>query len=281
MIAELTMPRTYSLAYMTSHRCTPVQSVSIAAQLGYAYVGLRPWPNVPAGPHQPLIGQPEALRETLAAMRDTGVKVFDLEIIRLQPEFDVQAWAALYELGAALQARNILVVSDDRDEARVSTHFGQLCEALAPYGLKAELEFMAWTGVRDARAAMRVLHAAGSPSNAGILVDALHVGRSTTTLEDLRAIPREWLHYVQLCDGAAGTHFTDEELIHTARCERLFPGEGTIDLAGILQSLPEDLPISVEIIHLAREATSDPLDWAGRCLDATRRMVDGAVLSQP
>lgn len=271
------MPRTYSLAYMTSHRCTPVQSVSIAARLGYAHVGLRPWPNAPGGPHQPLIGQPQVLRETLAALRDTGVGVFDLEIIRLQPAFDVHAWDALYELGATLQARNILVVSDDRDESRVGTHFGQLCEALRPYGLKAELEFMAWTGVRDAQAAMRVLRAAGSPSNAGVLVDALHVGRSTTTLQDLQSIPRDWLNYVQLCDGTAGTHFTDDELIHTARCERLFPGEGTIDLNGILQALPQDLPISVEVVHLAREATSDPLDWARRCLQATRRVVDGTA----
>jgi sugar phosphate isomerase/epimerase len=275
------MTRTYSLAYMTSHRCTPVETISIAARLGYAYVGLRPWPNTPDGPHQPLIGQPQALREAQAALKDTGVRVFDLEIIRLGADFDVHRWEALYELGAALQARNILVVADDREETRLSAHYGRLCEALRPYGLNADLEFMAWTGVRDAQSALRVVRTAGTPSNAGILVDALHVGRSTTTLEDLKALPPELLHYAQMCDGTAGTHFSDEELIHTARCERLFPGEGTIDLAGILDALPQDIPISVEIIHLEREARHDPLAWAARCLEATRHMVEDRPPARP
>ena len=35
-----------------------------------------------------------------------------------------------------------------------------------------------------------------------MLVDTLHVGRSSTTLDDLRDIPREWIHYAQLCDGS-------------------------------------------------------------------------------
>lgn len=268
------MTPTYSLAYMTSHRCTPVQSISVAARLGYGLVGFRAWPNTPDGPHQPLIGHPEAVRETLAALRDTGVGVLDLEIIRLNADFDVHTWDALYELGAMLGARHILVVGDDRDEGRLADHYAQLCDALRPFGLTADLEFMAWTAVPDARSALRVLRAAGSPSNAGILVDALHVGRSHTTLDDLRALPAEWLHYQQLCDGTAGTGFTDEELVHTARCARLFPGEGTIDLRGILQALPASLPVSVEIVHLLREAATDPLDWAAQCLQATRRVVE-------
>ena len=33
-----------------------------------AHVGLRLWPNAPGAPQQHLLGQPEALRETLAAL---------------------------------------------------------------------------------------------------------------------------------------------------------------------------------------------------------------------
>ena len=60
---------------------------------------------------------------------------------------------------------------------------------------------------------------------AGILPDPLHVARSHTTLDDLRAIPRGLLHYAQICDGEPGLDFTTEQLVHTARCERLLPGE--------------------------------------------------------
>ena len=40
---------------------------------------------------------------------------------------------------------------------------------------------------------------------------------------------------------------TNEGLIHTARFERLFPGEGGIDVHGILAALPPGLPYALEI----------------------------------
>lgn len=40
--------RIYSLAYLTSHTCTPPQAVRLAAELGYSYVGLRLLPNMAA-----------------------------------------------------------------------------------------------------------------------------------------------------------------------------------------------------------------------------------------
>ena len=58
--------RIYSLAYLSSHRCTPAEAIGVAAQTGYSFVGLRLWPNAVGAPQQHLLGQPEALRETLA-----------------------------------------------------------------------------------------------------------------------------------------------------------------------------------------------------------------------
>ena len=134
------------------------------------------------------------------------------------------------------------------------------------FGLTADLEFMPWTAVPDVRAALNVIALAGSPSNAGLLVDALHFGRSTTTLDDIRSIPRHLLHYAQICDAPAGLHFSTEELIHTARCARLLPGEGSIDLPSLFSALPDDLPISVEVVNFEREANFSPKEWAEQCL---------------
>ncbi len=262
--------RSYSLAYLTSHRCTPPEAIRVAAAHGYAFVGLRLWPNAAGAPQQHLLGQPDVLRETLAAQNDTGVGVFDLEIIRINDHFDPHTWDALYDAGAALKAKAILVAGDDTDEARLTANYARLCEVIKPYGMTADLEFMPWTTVPDARAALRIIHNAGKPANAGILVDALHFGRSTTLLSDIRAIPRELLHYAQICDAMAGTHFTTEQLIHTARCERLLPGDGSIDLKGLFAALPADLPISVEVVNLAQEAHVTPYEWARRCLVASR-----------
>ena len=87
-------------------------------------------------------------------------------------------------------------------------------------------------------------------------------------------IPTELLHYTQICDAEAGTHFTAEQMIRTARGERLPPGEGTIDLAGLFAALPPDLPVSVEVIHLAREATRSVTGWAADCLAASQPFID-------
>jgi sugar phosphate isomerase/epimerase len=107
-------------------------------------------------------------------------------------------------------------------------------------------------------------------------LDALHFGRSTTTLQDIAAIPRELLHYAQMCDAQAGLNFTTEELIHTARQERLLPGEGNIDVTGLFATLPQDLPISVEIVNLERSKPIGDRVWAELCLNATKKVLGDA-----
>jgi sugar phosphate isomerase/epimerase len=276
-----TPARTYSMAYLTSGALTPPQSVRLASELGYAHVGLRLLPNAAGEPQQFLIGRPDVLRETRAAQQDTGIGVFDLEIIRIAQGFDARAYLPLLEAGAALKARAVLVAGDDTDPARLTDGYARLCEVMAPYGMTADLEFMPWTAVPDARAALRVIDAAGRPANAGVLVDALHFSRSTSTLDDIRAIPRELLHYAQICDATTsaqiGRPFSVKEMIHTARCERLLPGEGGIDLPGLFGALPQDLPISVEVVHFDRMAALGQTEWARQCLAASRALLEPQI----
>ncbi len=268
--------RTYSLAYLTANASTVPQAVGIAAELGYAYVGLRVQPNGPGAPYQTLIRDAAVMRETHAAMRDTGVGVYDLEIIRIGEQFNVADHAALMNMGQTLGAKAVLVAADDTNESRLVDNYAALCDAMLPYGLTADLEFMPWTAVKDAKSATRVIERAGRPSNAGVLVDALHFGRSTTTLQDIAAIPRELLHYAQMCDAQAGLNFTTEELIHTARQERLLPGEGNIDVTGLFATLPHDLPVSVEIVNLERSKLMGDKAWAELCLNATKKFLGDA-----
>ena len=107
------MARVYSLAYLSSHRCTPPEAVRVAAANGYQFVGLRLWPNAPGAPQQFLLDRPEVLKATQAAMADTGVGIFDVEIIRIGETFDPHTWDALYDACAALKAKAILVAGDN------------------------------------------------------------------------------------------------------------------------------------------------------------------------
>ena len=267
------MLRSYSLAYLTANESSVPEAISIAAELGYSSVGLRLKPNAPGAPFQSFIDDVQIQRETLARMADTGVTVFDIEIIRIGEVFDPAPYRALLEAGAALKAKAVLVAADDTHEPRLAQHYAQLCEYMQPYGLTADLEFMPWTGVKDAKAALRIMALAGHPKNAGILVDALHFGRSTSTLDDIANIPSHLLHYAQMCDAKAGLHFSTEELIHTARQERMLPGEGGIDLKGLFNALPGDMPVSIEIPDMIRAKAMGDKAWAEKALQATRHVL--------
>ncbi|MBP2228746.1 sugar phosphate isomerase/epimerase [Azospirillum agricola] len=265
------MGHSFSLAHLTVLDVAPPEMVALAARAGYDHVGVRLLPATPGGPAY-LMDDPRLLRETLAAVADTGVTVFDLEIIRLEPHTDLAAFTPFLEIGQALGARAILVAGNDPDEARLTARFAGLCEAAAPYGLSADLEFMPWTDVPDLSKAARVVRAAAQP-NGGVLVDALHFDRSGSRIADLAALPREWLHYVQLCDAPAEKPATTEGLIHAARAERLFPGEGGIDLLSILRPLPRDVPVSLEIPTDTLARSVGPEERARRALAAAKALL--------
>jgi sugar phosphate isomerase/epimerase len=122
---------------------------------------------------------------------------------------------------------------------------------------------------------MRIVGEVDHPA-AGILVDALHFDRSQSALADLRTIPVERLHYWQLCDGPAERPATTEQLIHAAREERMFPGEGGIDLVGLTKAMPDSLTISIEVPTVQLAKTVDAETRARRALAAGRAVVEKA-----
>ena len=73
--------------------------------------------------------------------------------------------------------------------------------------------------------------------NAGLLIDPIHFDRGGSTAAEIPSVPPSWLRYVQLCDAPAERPTTLEGLLHQARAERLLPGEGGLDLRGILRAV--------------------------------------------
>jgi sugar phosphate isomerase/epimerase len=266
------MQRIYSLAYLTSAPMAPPDALVLAQRLGYQAIGVRIAPAAPGGDFSPLTEDPAMLRDTVARIQDTGVPVFDVEIARLNQDFRAYQFKRFLETAGKLGARAILVAGDDPDEARLTGSYAAFCDAAAPFDLTADLEFMPWTAVRDAKSALRIVTNAGRP-NGRVLVDSLHAGRSTTTLADLAAIPPNRLSYAQLCDAPAEIPATSEGLIHTARCARLLPGDGGIDLVGITRQLPATLPLSLEIPNDEWLPKLGAEEWGRRALAAAQRIV--------
>ena len=145
-----------------------------------------------------MIGGTPMMRETLARMRDLGVRVHDVELIRLTGATDVAALEPLVAAAAELGARHVLVAGDDADEAALAARFATLCDLGARHGVRMGLEFMPWRGVRTLASARRVLDAAGA---GGIIVDAIHLDRSGGTAAEVAAIPPSQWAYFQICDA--------------------------------------------------------------------------------
>src|SRR5581483_5742667 len=100
--------------------------------------------------------------------------------------------------------------------------------------------------------------------NGGILIDALHFDRGGSRVEEIASVPPSRLRYVQLCDAPAERPRAVADLLHQARAARLMPGDGGLDLRGLLRALPRTIPISVEVPMQALARTMPALERARR-----------------
>jgi sugar phosphate isomerase/epimerase len=266
------MNRPISLAALTVLELTPPEMVTCAAEAGYSHVGIRLLPATPTEPQYDIVGDTPLLREVERRLADTGIKVLDVEIFRIKPGTRVGDYEAAIATAARLGASELLVAGNDPDEARQIDTFARFCDLASSYGLGANLEFMPWTDARDLEQAARIVARTGR-DNAGVLIDPFHLSRSRSRIGDIATIPPSRLHFMQFCDVPAAIPPTMEEILAEARAERLFPGEGGVDLLGLLRAVPRDLPLSVEVPTHTLARTVGATERARRALDATKRVL--------
>jgi len=266
------MTRPISLAALTVLELTPPEMVSCAAEAGYSHVGIRLLPATPTEPQYDIVGDTPLLREVESRLADTGAKVLDVEIFRIKPDTRVGDYEAAIATAARLGASELLVAGNDPDEARLTDTFGAFCDLAGSYGLGADLEFMPWTDAKDLPQAARIIEGTGR-DNAGMLIDPFHFSRSRSRLEDIATVPPTRFHFMQFCDVPAAIPPTTGEILAEARGERLFPGEGGVDLVGLLRALPRDLPLSLEVPTLTLAKSVGAVERARRALAATKRVL--------
>lgn len=240
------MSREYSLSFLTLADVSPVEAVKIADQCGYTAVGLRLLPAAPNEANYPILTDLALIKETQIVLQDTGVKVADVEIIRITPEFEPKKYLQFLDVAQQLGAKHILIAGNDPEQARLTQNFAAFCELSKQYGLSCDLEFMPWTNVKNLVQAEQIINASGQ-DNAAILIDSLHFARSDSTLEQVKALDASCLNYVQLCDGLADYDSSDEGLIKIARSNRLVPGQGEIDLISLIRALPANITLAAEV----------------------------------
>lgn len=237
--------RMLSLAPLTVLELDPAELVDCAAAAGYDAVGLRLIRATEQEPLRPTIGRTPLIVETKRRLDDSGLRLVDIEVLRLRAVTRVRAdFEAFLETGAYLGATEILVTGNDPDHHRTADNLAELALLAAEFGLTPNLEPMPWTDVEDLHRGVAILSAC--PANVGLLVDAIHYDRAMNSPADLAALPPNWIRYAQICDAPAERPGTVDEMMFQGRSARLLPGTGGIDLVSMLRALPAGIPISVE-----------------------------------
>jgi sugar phosphate isomerase/epimerase len=263
----------FSLAHLSALDLSPPELVLAAAEANYQYVGLRLVAVTPGGAAWPLWKDKATMAGTKSRLAETGLQVLDVELVKLLPDTDVDAFIPCMEAAAELGARHILTQADDPDFNRLLDNYGRLCDLAVPCNLSCDIEFIPWICTRDLSGASKLLRAA-ERENCGLLIDTLHFARAGCQLAELAECPAEWFHYIQLCDAPATAPSSQHALIYAAREERLFPGQGELDLLGILNHLPQPIVMGIEIPAETLSFTAAPEERARSAREASLRLFE-------
>jgi sugar phosphate isomerase/epimerase len=139
-----------------------------------------------------------------------------------------------------------------------------LCGRAAEHGLRIVLEFIPHTGLPNLAFAQAVAEASGA-SNVGVLLDTFHFDRTGGTAEDVRRLPAGAIAAIQISDRIPPAEPSDGPIERP----RLLPGDGRIDLKGIVGAALENSPDAyVEIEVINAELSAMPWDDAAERLQA-------------
>jgi sugar phosphate isomerase/epimerase len=241
----------------------PVETIRAAVAGGFDAVGL--WV-------EPENWTTATIRDAKSALADSGLELLDVEVIWIKPDSDMSMHKRSIDIGAELGAKNILCVSSDPDMGATAARLAELCTHAEPSDMRVALEFGIFTEVKTLTAAMAVLDAVAHPLRA-LLIDPIHVDRSGSTIEQIAAVPRSLLPYAQFCDASAIRPDPNDfdAVIIDAIDLRLQCGEGILPLRAMLDALPVDIPLSIELRSKAlRESYPDPNGRAKAVANATR-----------
>ena len=260
------MSRKFSLAYLTIPGTNPVEQIRIAAEAGYDFVSLRPIPmHLPNEPLFQFDKDKKLFSEIKQALSENNMRLMDIELARVREDLKVEDYESAFSAAAELGATDVLSSIWAKDKAYYFSEFEKLCDLAAKYSLRVNLEFVTFAGVTSLVDGMDVLNTVGRP-NAYLVLDTLHAHRSRVSVEDVSKVEPSKFGFIHLCDGPGPIPALDDpSMIGVAREGRLYPGDGEIDLKGMLLAMPAN-PISIELPNSKEMEKRGALGHAAQCL---------------
>ncbi|ERL46152.1 domain containing protein [Candidatus Micropelagos thuwalensis] len=191
-----------------------------------------------------LIESPTEQRDLKAMMQTASISLDVAYPFTLAGRTEIKSFQAGLECAAFLEAEFVNALIYDRDDARREDNFLIFTEMAQQHGLKVVVEFFPGSQIMSLADALTLVSLADRPYEVGVNVDLLHLMRSGSTLEDLRAAPDAAILYAQICDAPLEPHLSREVEASAQRC---LIGEGDFDVAGFMAALPSHCQMSVEI----------------------------------
>ena len=231
----------------------PVEFIELAARLECPVIGMAPAPIVTLPglyPSWNLLEDAPLRREVMAALKTNGVEVALAEGFLILPGMDAANHAAALDLAAELGAGVVNACCLAPDMAGNAAGFAALADMAAERGMKATVEYIPGMFIGNLPNTLALL-AEVNRTNAGLLIDAMHLYRSGATTADLAAIDPALIVHAQLCDVPMVSAF--EVYADEARYERLATGDGELPLADFVAALPANVTVGLEVPM--REAT--------------------------
>lgn len=212
-------------------------------------------------------------------------EVIDVDLLGARDHRESIAWyARMLDLSARTGAESINVISLASERPPLSeagARLAELCDLAADRGLAINFEFLPWTGIHDVPGAVRLLEATDR-DNLGLVIDTWHWFRSPAgpDLDALRRVPPERIHLLQLSDAP---NAVPDDLVVETLGGRLLPGDGDIDIAGVLRVLDEigAAPMVACEIFSDALASLGVAENARRQYAATAPFLDRARLAAP
>ena len=248
------MARLLSLAAGVQIDVAPADMVTVAHDAGWPAVGIwfdgKTWTD-------------STSREVRHRLDNTGVIALDIEPII--PSEDGNDFAEqLIEAAAVIGARHILFTSRLKDQVRTTDRYQQVCEMALPHGIKVVCEFLPIFPLNTLSMAAEIV-ATANVTNGGVLIDNLHLSRSGSSIEEVRAMPTELFPYLQICDAPAERPADFGALLDEALNGRLCPGEGSLPIAELLRAVPA-VPLSFEVRSKFLRDITNPVERAKHLL---------------
>jgi sugar phosphate isomerase/epimerase len=221
----------------------PLDVLAAASYAGFGAAGLRVSGRHPGDAWPHATGS-----EALAAIADRaashGVRISSISGYYMSQHASPEHLLANVDAAKRLATPMISQACFDPDLDRAAALLHDYARAAADAGIRIALEFMPMSTVRSLADAQQLIARSGA-SNVGLLIDALHLARSGAGPVEVCALDAGSIYLTQLCD-APRERSPDVSLFEEAMSGRMHPGDGGLDLRGLVQALPPGAEIELE-----------------------------------